>query len=315
MTGIEIFIAGGTKRAEQKRRDEIRTILSKLQNRRFGKHLEQVAFYVRDYNDFPEPKQEIFDAHIKNIADIVIFLVDANFVNEKQEKHTGTYAELVTSCESYKLKNRPEIIVLYRTDDTSTKEFRKWADAVQSIDSTKRYIIAKEKYKDLYERLKHSFTGNSNDGLIDRLIEKKRQEADLHHESEESAYSIGDIYSNSAIKGIIAYIDKSSRTCKIISLETHTGTWNERKKFSQGGWRLPDASEIQNIISDDKYLTHINQTLKENHKRSINKKENIWCEAGNKREAPHVYICKSHTVESRDHTYQGHFRLIADVKY
>ena len=78
MYGIRVFLAGSTKQSTQRARNNIRIMLSRLQNRLCDLCQGPIALYVYDCKDF-ESRQEEYNKFIQDRTDIFIALVDGQY--------------------------------------------------------------------------------------------------------------------------------------------------------------------------------------------------------------------------------------------
>lgn len=261
MHGIKVFLASSTKADAQNARNNIRLLLSRLQNRRWGPYDKQTALYVHDYKDFRSNQKE-YDAFIQNDADLFIALVDAKFDGEnitENEDGKGTFAEFKLACESFLKKGKPEVILLYKTfvlkqthkKTTYKMPSKKWMELLERID---KYAISNTKYSLL------------NEQLITEVESTIRKFIPDTPTTVTTNYKIGDYYEKDGVQGIVFSVNKTGKSGKILSIKpSFFCSWKDfsRKKhpFIEP-WRVPDIDEIEEIFTQYDTYNKIDKTLR-----------------------------------------------------
>ena len=253
MYGINVFLAGSTKENAQRNRNNIRILLSRLQNRLRGAREERIALYVHDYKDF-ESKQTKYNEFIQSDTDIFIALVDAKYDTKElveKEEGKGTYAEFLLACRSFIEQGKPEVILLYKTDKEHRKPSKRWIVELEKIG---KYAIHDTKYHLLNSRLENELTKT-----ICKFLPNTPK-------ATPPKYKIGDVYEKGGVKGIIFSINDSGKSGKIISIKPSTiCSWNDFQKkktpFAKP-WRVPELQELEEILINRENYQIISKALK-----------------------------------------------------
>ena len=128
MNIIKIFIAGAKNLRTQ--RLSMKALVNDL-NTKYSNEGIPVTVNMLSYENFGE-RQSAYDNFIREKADMVIFIVDER-LGEKTE------AELRLTCETYKEKGRPEVLVFLHSFSERTPEIEHVEAVVNSV-SDKYYV-------------------------------------------------------------------------------------------------------------------------------------------------------------------------------
>lgn len=256
MYGIRVFLAGSTKQSAQRARNNIRIMLSRLQNLLWGPGQEKIALYVHDFKDF-ESRQKEYDKFIQNETDIFIALVDAKYDTKEfaeTEDGKGTYAEFLLACESYLEKGKPEVILLYKTDKERKKPSKRWRT---ELDKIGKYALPDTTYQNLNRQLETE---------LGKAICKFLPDTPSTPKQVPSKYKVGDVYDNGGVKGVVFSINDDGKSGKILSIRPSIiSSWKDfarKKNPLTQPWRTPEIQELEDIFLNKDTFQKISKTLK-----------------------------------------------------
>lgn len=259
MFGIRVFLAGSTKQDAQRARNNIRLLISRLQNRLGDLDKDNFALYVYDCKDF-ESKQEEYNKFIEDRTDIFIALIDARYdTKELAETEDGrpqqkTYAEFKLACDSLIENGKPEVILLYKAYKDRQKPTKRWRT---ELDRIGKYALTDTTYANLNRQLETE---------LEKTIRKLIPDTPKLAKATPAKYKVGDLYENNGVKGIIFSIDQSGKSGKILSIKpSMICSWKDfqRKKapFAKP-WRVPEIQELEELFLNKETLLKISGTLK-----------------------------------------------------
>lgn len=256
MYGIRVFLAGSTKQSAQRARNNIRLLLSRLQNRLWGPGQVQIALYAHDFKDF-ESRQQEYNKFIQNETDIFIALVDGKYDTKEfaeTEDGKGTYAEFQLACESFVEKGKPEVILLYKTDKERKKPSKRWRT---ELDRIGKYALPDTTYQNLNRQLEIE---------LGKAICKFIPDTPSTPKQAPSKYKIGDVYESCGVKGIVFSINDDGKSGKILSIRPSIiSSWKDfakKKNPLTQPWRTPEIQELEDIFLNKDTFQKISKTLK-----------------------------------------------------
>ena len=259
MYGIRVFLAGSTKQSAQRARNNIRIMLSRLQNRLCDLCQVPIALYVYDCKDF-ESRQEEYNKFIQDRTDIFIALVDGQYdpkdlaETEDGKPQQKTYAEFKLACDSFMEKGKPEVILLYKTYKERQKPTKRWRT---ELDGIGKYALTDTTYANLNRQLETE---------LDKTIHKLIPDTPKLAKAAPAKYKIGDVYESCGVKGIVFSINDDGKSGKILSIRPSIiSSWKDfarKKNPLTQPWRTPEIQELEDIFLNKDTFQKISKTLK-----------------------------------------------------